>query len=461
MSSPTPSLRPVTQREIFAWAMYDWANSAFSTMSIVVTVLYITLIVFAADSAAAISLAEASERIGWPVAAKDWGAVIWAWGLALAGLVAAILSPIVGAMADARATKRQWLAVTALSGAALSASMYFVPPHQAGLIVALFVASTLCFDLSFGISNGFLPELADETTINRVSSWGFALGYIGGGLALSIELMVLTFGERIGIVGDAAQLRFGLLLMGVWWGVFSIPAIWVLRDRGQPACAPVSIGKAARRAIRDVRRTIGNVRRYGMLALFLVAFLFFNEGIQTVINQASVFAEKAVGFEQEELVQLVLVFQFICFPGAMLVGRLADRIGQKQTLMLCLGVWVALVILAFFVTQKWQFWLMACGLGLVMGGTQSVARAVMGMMTPARHTAEFFGFFNFSGKATSWLGSGLFGLIVAQTGDARKAVLGLLPLFLIGWGLTALVNVARGRSDALAANSVAPAVAKA
>jgi len=417
--------------------------------------------VFPANSPAAIRLEEASHRIGLPIAATSWGPAIWAWGLALAGLAAAILSPIIGAMADARAAKRQWLAATALTGATLSAAMCFVPPHWAGMIVILFVAATLCFDLSFGISNAFLPEIADEKNMNRVSAWGFALGYIGGGLALSIELAVLTFGDRIGLPEPADQLRFGLLLMGVWWGVFSIPTLWILRDRGEPACAPVSPVKAARRALRDVRRTIANVRRYGMLALYLAAFLFFNEGIQTVINQSSVFAEKAVGFEAPELALLVLIFQFVCFPGAMLIGRLADRLGQKQTLMLCLAIWITLVILAYFVQQKWQFWLMAAGLGLVMGGTQSVARAVMGMMTPARHTAEFFGFFNFSGKATSWLGSGLFGLIIARTGDPRKAVLGLLPLFLIGWGLTALVNVARGRAEALAANKLAPPAPKA
>ena len=452
-ASPPPATPPpVTRREIFAWAMYDWANSAFSTLSIVVTVSYITRVVFAADSPAALRLAEASHRIGWTVAAADWGAAIWAWGLAAAGLIAAILSPIIGAMADARATKRQWLAATALTGAALAAAMSLVPIESAGLIVALFVAATLCFDLSFGISNGFLPEIADETTMNRVSSLGFAMGYIGGGLALAIWLAVYTYGVRTGNFSEAAALRFGLLLIGLWWGLFTIPTLMILRDRGQPSAAPVSPWHATRRAVRDVRRTIGNVRRYRMLALFLVAFLFFNEGVQTVINQSSVFAEKAVKFGPDDLAILVLVFQFICFPGAMLIGRLADRLGQKSTLMLCLALWIALVVAARFVYEKWQFWLMAAALGLVMGGTQSISRAIMGMMTPKRHTAEFFGFFNFSGKATSWLGSGLFGLIIAQTGDPRKAVLGLLPLFLIGWGLTALVNVGRGRAEALAAD---------
>jgi UMF1 family MFS transporter len=431
--------------------MYDWANSAFSTLSIVVTVGYITRVVFAPDSHAAIQLAEKSHAIGWRVDAADWGAAIWAWGLAAAGLIAAILSPIIGAMADARAAKRQWLAATALPGAILTAAMFFVPPQFAGLIVVLFVSSTLCFDLSFGISNGFLPEIADETTMNRISSLGFAMGYIGGGLALAIWLGVFMYGKQTGTIGVTTALQLGLLLIGAWWGLFTIPTLLILRDRGQPAAAPLTPWNATRRAVRDVRRTIGNVRRYRMLALFLVAFLFFNEGIQTVINQSSVFAEKAVGFGPDDLALLVLVFQFICFPGAMLVGRLADRLGQKTTLMLCLALWIALVVAARFVYEKWQFWLMAAALGLVMGGTQSISRAIMGMMTPERHTAEFFGFFNFSGKATSWLGSGLFGLIIAQTGDARKAVLGLMPLFLVGWGLTALVNIHRGRAEALAA----------
>jgi UMF1 family MFS transporter len=178
--------------------------------------------------------------------------------------------------------------------------------------------------------------------------------------------------------------------------------------------------------------------------------LFFNDGIQTVISQASVFAEREIKFEQKELLAMILAFQFICLPGAMIVGFVTDKLGQKTTLMICLAIWVGLLMGAYFIQTKLQFWLLSLVLGLVMGGSQSVARAIMAVMTPPARTAEFFGFFNFSGRATSWIGTFLFGLVINQTGSARLAIVSLLILFLVGWGITALVDVRQGQREAAA-----------
>ena len=259
---------------------------------------------------------------------------------------------------------------------------------------------------------------------------------------------MLTFGDRIGIPGTELQLRVGVLILGVWWGVFTLPAVFILRDRAQAKRERESLGRAIGGALRDVRTTLGRVRQYRMLVLFLIGFLFFNDGIQTVIGQSSVFGKSEIGFEPSELLLLILVFQFVCLLGTLPIGLITDWLGQKRALMTYLSVWVLLLAAAYFVHKKWEFWCLSIVMGLVMGGTQSIARAIMGLMTPKSRTAEFFGFFNFSGKATSWMGNFLFGAVTLWTGSARLAIVSLLVFFIIGWALIAKIDIAQGRREA-------------
>ncbi|MFO0899422.1 MAG: MFS transporter [Pirellulales bacterium] len=424
--SSLPEPLPVSRREVLAWAMYDWANSAYSTLSITILVNYIQRVVFP------------DPRVG---------PTVWAWGISASMLAAAVLSPVLGALADAHASKRFWLGATALPGAFCALLLALVPPSMSWTVTALFVLTAFFFELSLGFYNGFLPELADERTMNRVSAWGFGLGYIGGGLALVVAASLFTLGPRWGL-SASDQLRGGLVVMGLWWGLFSLPTLLVLRDRAAPRDAQKTLVAAGRQALAEVGRTLANVRAYRTLALFLLAFLFYNDGVQTVITQASTFAIQELEFQQTELIGLILMIQFVAFPGAMLVGWLSDRLGQKPALMLCLAIWIALVTGAWFVQEKWQFWILGAVVALVMGGVQSVSRAIMGAMTPASHSAEFFGFFNLSGKATSFMGTFLFGAVMLKTGNPRQAILSLLVLFLVGGALASLVNVDRGRREA-------------
>lgn len=441
-----PSVPP-NRREVLGWVMYDWANSAYSTLSITVLVIYIKSIVVAPDSSVALDLTRWASLLGKDTNAENWGAVVWAWGISLSMLIAAVLSPVLGAMADAHGNKRTWLAATALAGSCGACLFFFIPPENGWTVVFLFFGVTLMFELSIGFYNAFLPEIATENEIDRISAWGYAVGYVGGGLALALALGLFKFGESLGLSDPVRQIRVALLLMGGWWGLFSLPTIFWLQDRWQPKSEP-QLGSAILRAVREVAGTLGNIRQYRVLALFLLGFLFYNDGIQTVISQSSVFAEEELGFRAEDLALLILAIQFISLFGAITVGYVSRRFGQKPTLMICLGVWVILLCGAYFVETKAQFWVLAVVLGLVMGGTQSVSRAIMGVMTPAHRSAEFFGFFNFSGKATSWLGTFLFGLITLQTGSPRMAIVSLLVLFAIGWAITAAVNVAEGKRQA-------------
>jgi UMF1 family MFS transporter len=418
-----------TRREVFAWAMYDWANSAYSTLSITVLVSYMQGALLPGET----------------------GVRVWGWGIGLTELVVAVSSPVLGAVADAHGNKRFWLGLTALSGATAASAMFFATPAHPWRIVPLFLAAHLGYELSHGFYNAFLPEIADEGQMGRVSASGYALGYVGGGLALLCFLLLYRYGGALGLPEtNYLRPRLGLLMMGLWWGVFTLPALFWLRDRGVPR-SNHSLAATAGQALGRVGHTLRNIRAYRMLFLFLLAFLLYNDGIQTVISQASVFAQKVLAMEADELALVVLMIQFLALPGAMLIGWAADRFGQKPALLACLVVWIGLLTAAYFVQTKAQFWCLGAVLALVMGGSQSVSRAIMGLMTPPAHTAEFFGFFNFSGKATSVFGPILFAEVLAQTGSPHRAILSLLAFFVFGALLASRVDVARGQREAKSA----------
>jgi UMF1 family MFS transporter len=439
-----------TRREIAAWAMYDWANSAYSTILITVLNGYIlSLFPMADDKEAAFPVVYLGN------VAVD-GKIVYAWGIGLSMFVAAILSPIVGALADARANKRLWFRFTALAGAACGTLLGLIPPEHPWAIASVFVITTFFFELSFGFYNAFLPELADEASMNRVSSQGFAAGYIGGGIALAAAFALVLFGEHVGLESTLSRVRASLILMGLWWGLFSLPAILILRDKTQPRSAEMAFGAAARRAVGEVKTTLSHVRQFQSLAWFLLAFLFYNDAVQTVLTQASTFARAEIGLTNESLMPIILMIQFVSMPGALLIGWLADKAGQKPALYFCLAVWVILLAFSWWVTSVTEFWIMGAIVALVMGGIQAVSRSIMGVMTPADRTAEFFGFYNLSSKATSFIGPATFGLVIWFTGSTRWAILSLLVQLIVGWLLVSRVNIAHGRADAVAATSPHP-----
>jgi len=427
-----PVPRNGTRREIWAWACYDWANSAYSTLYITILWAYITRVVY-------------SDADG---SATNLGTLVWSYGIGVSMFFSAIISPVLGAVADAHASKRGWLAITALGGATASVAMGLSPAHPI-LVGALFISAQVLFELSFTFYNGFLPEIADETQLNRVSSWGFGAGYIGGGLALLLAMCVFIVGPSLGLESRESQLRAGLVIMGVWWGGFTLPTILVLRDRRSASKAGLALQQAVREAFGEVWHTLKNIRRFRTLSIFLAGFLLYNEGVNTVLSQASEFAGRVVGMDAMELTQVVLLIQFAAFPGALLIGWLADRWGQKPALMLCLAGWTVLLLAAYFVTTRLQFWGLAAVLALIMGGTQSVSRSIMGYMTPASRTAEFMGFFSLSQKATSMIGPMIFGTVVVRTGNAHLAILSLLGFILLGWAVVSRIDLQRGRVEAL------------
>jgi UMF1 family MFS transporter len=417
--------RSVWRREVVAWCGYDWANSGYTTLMITVFAVYMQRTVFT------------TEQSG------STGAVVWAWTVAISMLIGAMLSPVVGALADARAGKRLGLALTAIGGSAACMAMAITPPDQVWLVTGCLLLANICLELSLTFYNGFLPEIANEQEMNGVSAAGMGWGYLGGGIWLLLAMLILNYGQSIGL-GDGEQLlRICIFLTGVWWLAFTLPSIFILRDRPRQKTA-TTILNAGKTAFSDVVDTLKQLRLHHTLAIFLIGFLFYNDGLQTVISQSSTFALQELNFTDRELVAVVLMVQFVAMPGAFLVGWIADKLGSKTTLVLCLAVWIGLLGSAWFIETKTAYWFMAFGVAIVLGGTQAVSRAIMGVLTPARQEARYFGFFNLSGKATSFMGTFVFGLIVALTGSSRMAIVILLVFFVIGLLFISRINLARG-----------------
>ncbi len=416
------------RKDVLAWCGYDWANSGYTTLMITVFVVYMQRTVFQAETTG------------------STGAVVWAWSVAISMLVGAILSPVLGALADARGGKRAGLFLSASLGSFACMAMALVPSDQVWLVTGLFVAANLGLELSLTFYNGFLPEIASDAEMNRVSSAGMGCGYLGGGIALLLAMLVLGSGPQWGIGEGSRLLRICIFMTGVWWLVFSIPTVLLLRDRPR-AMIPGGIGQASRQAVRDVARTLTRLRHHRPLAWFLVAFLFYNDGLQTVISQASTFAIQELDFSDRELVALILMVQFVATPGAFLVGLLADRWNRQAVLMGCLTIWILLLGSAWFIESKSAYWAMAVGVALVLGGTQAVSRAIMGVLTPVGQEARYFGFFNLSGKATSFMGTFFFGLIVALTNSSRLAIVNLLVFFVAGLLIVSRIDLHRGTRE--------------
>jgi UMF1 family MFS transporter len=413
---------PIWRRNVLAWCCYDWANSGYTTLMITVFAVYMQRTVFSAETSGVT------------------GAVVWAWCVAVSMLIGAVLSPIVGAFADARGQKRLGLGLTAFGGGAACMLMAVIPPESSWTVTGCLLVANVCLELSLTFYNGFLPELAEETELNRISAAGFSWGYIGGGLGLLLAMLMMNFGTRFGLNDSTQVLRICIFATGVWWCLFTIPTIVVLRDRPRPI-ASSHLRASTKNAIRDVVATLKEIRGHRTLAFFLIGFLFYNDGLQTVISQASTFAIHELGFADKQLVAVVLMVQFVATPGAILIGWLADRLGRKRALTTCLITWIALLGSAAFIESQWAYWALSFGVALVLGGTQAVSRAIMGSLTPEHQEARYFGFFNLSGKATSFMGTFAFGIVIAVTGSSRIAIVFLVVFFLIGLWLISRIDL--------------------
>jgi len=419
----------MNQRQVRAWVTYDWANSAFATtmMAAVMPVFYESV---------------AGAGLGEGVALSYWG-----YTQTIAMLCVAILSPVLGAIADFRGSKVRFLSVFAFLGALSCLVSFFIGEGDWLLASLLVILGTIGFSGGNTFYDALLPDLVPERNRDVVSARGFAAGYLGGGLLLALNIAMIEGWEMFGFPDKTTATQTVFVTVGIWWIVFSIPLLRAVKDR--PANRAVPLLRVVRTGFARNLATLRRIRQYPELAKYMLAYWFFNDGINTIIIMATIYGA-TIGIGTTHLIIALLITQFVGYPCTLLFGRLAARLGSKPSLYLSLFIYVLIVILGYFMSTEWHFYALAILVGLVQGGSQAIARSIYANLTPPSRRAEFFGFLSLSSKFSASAGPFLFGLVGTLTGSARLGILAVLAFFVIGILLLMLVNLVKGRDEALA-----------
>ncbi|MEN3583792.1 MULTISPECIES: MFS transporter [unclassified Streptomyces] len=423
------------RREQRAWYWYDWACSVYSTS--VVTVFlgpYLTAVARAAADADGFV-----HPLGIPVRAGSF----FAYAISLSVIVAVLLMPLVGAAADRSGHKKRLLGVAAYTGAAATCGMFFLDGDRYLLGGFLLIVANAAQSVAMMLYNSYLPQIADPEERDTVSSRGWAFGYAAGSLVLVANLILYSAHESFGL-SESAAVRVCLASAGLWWGAFALIPLRRLRDRRAPA------REAALPGWRQLAATVRDMRRHPLTLAFLLAYLVYNDGIQTVISQASVYGSEELGLGQSTLIAAVLLVQVLAVAGALLMGRLARTHGAKRTILGSLVAWTLTLGAGYFLPAGAPMWffVLAAGIGLVLGGSQALSRSLFSHLVPPGKEAEYFSAYELSDRGMSWLGPLLFGLTYQLTGSYRDAILSLVAFFVLGFALLARVPVRRAIHDA-------------
>jgi MFS transporter, UMF1 family len=433
-----------------SWYWYDWANSAYvTTTATVILGPYLTAIAKKAACPTQPSDAACAQNLhvlGLPI---DPGSLYFYTATA-ATIVSAIVLIFVGAIAD-RVPRPAWLlGGFAWVGAIAGALMYFLAGSNWQLGVGLMIVASLSLGASLVVYDSILCRIAGPDDRDAVSSRGWAFGYLGGGVLLAVNLVMILMHDSLGITATLAA-RISLASAGIWWGVFTlVPVLGMRTLRGVERPAVARGAGALAGSFRQLGDTFGELRAFPQTLRFLLAYLFFNDGIQTVIASASVYGAEELRFSQSQLIQVVLLVQFVAFGGALLFGRLAGRIGAWRSVLWSLAMWTGVVIIAFFVPASafLVFVGLAALIGVVLGGSQALARSLYSQLIPANREAEFFSLYQAMERGTSWFGTMAFGLVHQLTHSYRWAILALVVFFVLGGWLLSRVDMRRGILDA-------------
>ena len=434
------------KREIFGWAMYDWANSAFST-----TVGTVFLGPYIASLAAASAGVDGMARFfGIPVAPDSFLPYCISFSVGLQVL----FLPILGAIADYSHLRKRMMQVFAMIGAISTILMFLVTGSWWWLGGVLFIVANLTFGAAMVFYNSYLPDIASEEERDRVSSYGWAMGYLGGGLLLALNLAFFIFSEDIGVPGDLA-VRINLASAGIWWIGFSFITWARLKPRHAARKLPegetyVSVG------FKQLGHTFREIKHFPETLKYLLAYFLYNDGIQTVIAVSSTFAAAPLsrgGIElpQDTLIALILMIQFVAFFGALFWGKLAKWIGAKQSILVALVIWSGVVIYAYGGlygdSRVAQFFVLGVFIALVMGGSQAISRSLFAQMVPIGKEAEYYSFYEVSERGTSWTGPLIFGLANQIFGSLCYGILALIFYFIAGLLVLPFVNVNKAMED--------------
>jgi MFS transporter, UMF1 family len=417
---------PTKKQAWFGWCMYDWANSGFATvvLSAVLPVYFVALV--PADGAL-ISL------FGWQRLIP--AAALWGYAVSLSMLLVAITAPYLGALADRKNLHRKFLIFCCLIGAFATGLLFFAKPGMYMVATLLFIIANIGFAGGNVFYNAFLPKLAANHELDKLSSRGFAFGYIGGGVALLVVFAMIMGYSSLGFTDKGAATRAGFLLTGIWWLLFAIPTFRYVRIHSSPI-----LPQTLHKGIKGYFKTLAEIKNYPNLFLFLIAFLFYNDGIQTIIVVAAIFGRQELALSQGTVLACFLMIQFVAMPGTLIFGRLAEVYGAKRSLYLALNLFIIVTIFAYFMKTAWEFWLLGFVIALILGGSQAVSRSLFSSLIPEGKHAEFFGFYAISAKFASVFGPLTFALILDMTGSARLSILALTFFFIVGILLLTRVN---------------------
>lgn len=425
--------------DLRAWAMYDWANSAFQT-TIVAAVFPIY---FHRVAAAGLEPAVATSR--------------FAWSTTIAILIVAVIAPLLGAMADYAAIKKKLLAVFLGVGVVATGAMYYIQRGDWKLALVLFVIGNVGVAGSVVFYESLLPHLVGEQDLDRVSSAGYAIGYLGGGVLLAINLAMIQKPALFGIADAGVATRLSFASVAVWWLLFSIPLF--RRVPEPPRRIEVDerpSGNALVTGARRLAETFQELRRYRQAFLLLLAFLLYNDGIQTIIRMATTYGAE-IGLDDSAMITALLVTQFIGVPFAFAFGAFANRIGAKRAVFVGLSVYAIITVLGYYMTTVVHFFALAILVGMVQGGTQALSRSLFASMIPRHKSSEFFAFFGVFERYAGILGPAVFAWVVAHSGSSRNAILSVIVFFVVGAVILTFVDVDSGRRAARAAEAdVAP-----
>ncbi len=417
---------------INAWCMYDWANSAFAT-----TIMAALLPPYFYNVAAA----------GLPEARAT---AIWSYSVAGAMLVVALLGPVLGAVADYTAGKKRFMRGFLAVAVLFTGLLFLVKEGDWRWAVGFYVLASIGNAGANIFYDSLLPHVARPSEIDQVSSKGYALGYLGGGILLAINLAWYLKPDWFGFADANTAVRASFLSVSVWWLLFAVPLFRTVPE--PPADRPAGEAVApVRAAFRRLGETFRDLRRYRQLWKFLIAFWLYADGIGTIIKMATIYGAE-IGIGTAHLAGALLLTQVVGVPMTFVFGNLAHRLGTKRSILLAIGVYTLICILGYFMTQAWHFWVLAGMVGLVQGGSQALSRSLFGAMTPKARSAEFYGFFDISSKFAGIAGPLLFGLAATLFGSSRMSIISLIIFFVAGAVLLSRVDEGEGIASARAEN---------
>jgi len=403
---------PYKRRDTVSWALYDWANSAFAT-----TVLAGFFPVFFQQYwSTGVDPTISTSRLGF--------------ANAIAGLTVAVLAPVLGAIADRTAGRKRQLVLWSLIGVIGTAALGFIGQGEWWWAAACFMMAAIGFNAANIFYDALLLDVAAEHELDQVSAFGYALGYLGGGLLFAFNVLMTLQPGWFGLDNAAEAVQISFLTVAVWWFLFTLPLARNVRER-PAAIVTQGLFAAARDGLRELGSTLRHIASYREVSLFLVAYWLYIDGVHTIYTMAVDYGV-ALGGPSSSLLAALLLTQFVAFPSALVLGWLGNRWGPKRGILLCIAVYLSATIYAYFLDSVPEFFGLAVVVGLVQGGIQSLSRSFFGRLVPEGKGGEFFGFYNMMGKFASFIGPLLIATVALLTGDSRLSVSSLVVLFIVG-----------------------------